>query len=357
MYLVRALNNLDILGNPLENGIASKQIIYKVVKNYYDKSNNKEYLNLNDEEKDLFIKEHMEEYLKEHNSKVKNKYYKYSNKSREDVKKFCDLNKTIKAKPKEEIIKSLNELDFGCYVSFLSYLSGLQQHLLFGSSKITDWISLSTNMNAIMRFYDNQDIHKVAVVRSNTGGLVDSDNILSVDLYTMDKIKGKEYLINKIDINENIIDTISELSSLDPNIAANFKYRLVNQTNEKARGFKYANNAKEVCIFQYVPRDHIVSVLEALQIDLMKIQVFNQDFLKLDKEQQKKELETLKKGLEYEVIRQDDPYLKHIFDELYINNKNIKNLVSFNESEDKIKHNRNKVLYLAKHIPNIQIKR
>ena len=90
MYLVRALNNLDILGSPLDNGIASKELIYKIVKNYYDKSNYKEYLELNDLEKDIFIKEHMEEYVKNHNSKIKNKYYKYSNKSREDIKDFCE---------------------------------------------------------------------------------------------------------------------------------------------------------------------------------------------------------------------------------------------------------------------------
>lgn len=362
MYLVRALNNLDILGNPLENGIASKQLIYRIVGTYYDKSNNKEYLNLNEEEKDIFIKEHMEEYLREHNNKIKNKYFKYSNNARYDVRKFCEFNRTVKSKSKEEINMLLRDnnkegLDFGSYITFQNYLSTLQQHLLYGSSKMTDWISFSTDINAIMRYYDNQDIHKIAVVRSNTGGLVDSDYILSVDLSTMEKIKAKTCLCNKIDIDENIVDVISELATLDPQIAANFKYKLVSQTDVNSRGFKYANKSREVCILKYVPRDHIVSVLESLQIDLMKLQVFNQDFLKLDKEQQKKELETLKKGLEYEVIRQDDPYLKHIFDELYINNKNIKNLVSFNESKDKIKHNRNKVLYLAKHIPNIQIKR
>ena len=359
MYLYRALNNLDILANPLDNGIASKQMIYKIVKNYYDKNNIEEYNSLSEEEKDKYIKEHMEEYVKNHNSKIKNKYYKYSNQSREDVKEFCKLNRSIKSRTpqeNEELIKE-RKIDFSSYIEVMKYLSTLQQHLLYGSSKDTDWISFSTNFNSTIRYYNNQDNHKIAIVRSNTGGLVDSDNILSVDLSTFEKIKEKSYLCNKIDMSEDIIDLISQLSTLDPSIAAGFHEAYVNKTSPNSRGFKYASNSKEVCIFKYVPKDHIVAVLDALQVDLIRSNGFNSEFLKLNHEEQKKQLEILKKALEFEVLRQEDPFMKHVFEELYINNNNINSLINFQDSEEKIKKSRNKVLYLARNIPNIQIKR
>lgn len=362
MYLFRALNNLDILGNPIENGIASKQMIYKVVKNYYEKNNIEEYHRLTGLEKDEYIKEHMEEYLEKHNSKVKNKYFKYSNQAREDLKDFCELNRMIKSTPKEEVDRQIKEnkgnLKFGSYVSLISYLSSLQQHLLYGSNQITDWISFSTSMDAALKYYENQDIHKLAIVRTNSGGLVDSDNILTVDLSTMEKIKEKKYLCNKINIDENTIKCISELATIDPNIAARFNLKL-NKTSINSRGFKYASNSKEVCIFKYVPKDHIVSVLESLQVDLIRAKLFNPDFVKLDLEEQKKSLELLKRNIEFLILNSSnfDPFMLHVFNELYIKNNNIKSLVNYQDSEEKIKHTRSKILGLSRNINDINIKR
>ena len=362
MYLVRALNNLDILGDPLENGIASKQMIYRIVKNYYEKSNNLEYLSLNDEEKDLFIKEHMEEYLRDHNKRIKNKYFKSSNKAREDTKEFVEFVRAIKSKSREEqeaLIRDNKEgLNFGSYIQFLNYISSLQRHLMFGSSKITDWISFSTKFDSVFRYYQYQDIHKVAVVRSDSGGLVDSDNILTIDLSTMDRIKDKPYLCNQIDVRfEKVMDLIEDLCRIDPSLTMKFKRCAINETDKNARGFKYANNSNEVCVFKYVPKDHIVAVLEALQIDLIRTNAFSTEFLKLSKEDQKKELDILKKSIEYSLINYHDPFLMHVFYELYINNKSINRIVTVQDSEEKIKRARNKVLEIARHTPNIQIKR
>ena len=66
MLLVRALNDFDILSNLLENGIASKKLIYNLTKSNYENSKDKEFHNLNDQEKDIFIKEHMKTYIKNH---------------------------------------------------------------------------------------------------------------------------------------------------------------------------------------------------------------------------------------------------------------------------------------------------
>ena len=362
MYLFRALNNYDILGNPVDNGIASKAVIFKVVKNYYDKNNDKEYHSLNDEEKEIFIKEHMEEYIKTHGSKLKNKYFKHSIKSRNDVKDFCEFVTRVKSMSQEELDEEIRtnkeRLNFGSYVEFFKYISSLQKHLLLGSNTITDWISTTTCLNSVEKYYRKQDIHRIAVIKSDTGGLVDSDNILSVDLSTMDKIKEKNYLCNRIDINdEKLIDIISDICRFDPALSLKFKNKFVNPTDINSRGFKYANSDKEVCILKYIPRDHIVSVLEALQIDLIKAHLFNSNFIKLGKEEQKKELEKLKHDLLKGVELFSDPFVKHVFEELYLENKNIDSIVTQHDSRAKIIDRRNKILALAKNIHNVQIKR
>ena len=362
MYLFRALNNLDILGDPTKNGIASKQTIFKIVQNYYDNSNNKKYHSLNGLEKELFITEHIEEYLKTHGDKLGDKYYRYSKKSRDDMKDFCELNKMVKSKSKEEVAEILKDVEkrkqykFGSYVSLNNYLSGLQTHLMFGSNRDTDWISFSTDLTATLRYYDNQDIHKLAVVRTNSGGLLDTDNILTVDLSTFDKIKEKGYLCNKIDMDEDIIDIIADLATINPSYVDGFLKKMIIPTDINSRGFKYANKSREVCIFKYVPQDHVVSVLEALQIDLIKARLFNPYYFNLPLEDQKICLEQLKRTLEFHLLSGRNNFASHVFNELYIKNKNIKSLVNFNDSEEKIIHTRNKILGLAKSINNYQIR-
>ena len=203
-----------------------------------------------------------------------------------------------------------------------------------------------------------ESIDKVAVVRSDSGGLVDSDNILTIDLSTMDRIKDKPYLCNQIDVRfEKVMDLIEDLCRIDPSLTMKFKRCAINETDKNARGFKYANNSNEVCVFKYVPKDYIVAILEALQIDLIRTNAFSTEFLKLSKEDQKKELDILKKSIEYSLINYHDPFLMHVFYELYINNKSINRIVTVQDSEEKIKRARNKVLEIARHTPNIQIKR
>lgn len=82
MLLFRALNDFDIIANPLKNGIASKQMIYDLVKRHYENDSRSEYCRLNDVERDLFIKEHFDEYLKTHYHKLDRIFVRNSNKTR-----------------------------------------------------------------------------------------------------------------------------------------------------------------------------------------------------------------------------------------------------------------------------------
>lgn len=364
MVLCRALNDYDIISEPLKNGIASKQIIYDLVKRYYENDRkNKEYHTLSAEEKDCFIKAHMEEYLKSHNHKLAKLFVKCSNQSREHVREYREFLKSIKGISLEENMEMLSgnpeEINFGSYIYIINYLSTLQQHLLFGSTKITDWISTSTDMGNIMKFYDAQKIHKMAIIKSDTGGLVDSSNIMSVDLSTYEKIKqNSPYLCNGIDIKDNdVIKCLAELSLYSPEIALNFKERLTNETNINCRGFKYSTNAKEVCILKYIPKEHIISVLEALQIDLIRLDRFNKQFICMPQNEQENELDRFKTLLFRQLKQNDDPYLLYLFDELYIKNRNINDLVSFDQSKKYIENNRNKILSLSSKIPSPMTKR
>ena len=361
MYLFRALNNFDIMVDPTINGIASKKMIFKIVQNYYENSNDKEYRSLDGLGKEQFIKEHVEEYLKTHQDRLRDKFDRYSSQSREDIKDFCELNRIVKSRSKEEIEEQMRNntegIKFGSLTAFYTYLSSLQQHLMYGSSTITDWISFSTSFKSALKYYEEQDIHKLAVVRSNTGGLVDSDYILTVDLSDPDKIKNKGYLCNKIYIDEGILDYLTRIGTLNPGFTAQFNDKLVKKTDINSRGFKYANSSKEVCAFKYIPQDHVVSVLESLQIDLLRSGLFNEEFLKLPLDRQKACLEQLKKTLEFLLLNQNDPFVLHVFRELYVENKDLSSLVNFQDSEEKIKHSRGKILGLAKSVANYQIKR
>lgn len=364
MFLCRALNDYDIISEPLKNGIASKQMIYDLVKRYYENDRkNKEYHTLSTEEKEYFIKAHIEEYLKSHNHKLAKLFEKSSNQSREHVREYREFLKSIKGTTLEEKMEMLSgnpgKINFGSYIYIINYLSTLQQHLIFGSTKMTDWISTSTNMGNIMKFYDAQKIHKMAIIKSDTGGLVDSANIMSVDLSTYEEIKkNSPYLCNGIDIKDNeVIKCLASLSLYSPEIALNFKEKLTNETNINCRGFKYSTNAKEVCILKYIPKEHIISVLEAIQIDLIGLDRFNKQFICMPQNEQENELERFKTLLFRQLKQDDDPYLLYLFDELYVQNKNVNEIVSFNQSKKYIEHNKNKILSLSSKIPSPMLKR
>lgn len=360
MLLFRTLNDYDIISNPLVNGIASKQMIFEIVSSYYE--NNTKYRNLSKEEKDKIIEENIESYLEEHNKKLEKKFIKNSNQSREDVKAYLEFYKSFKSKgldEKLELIKNNDQdINFGSYIHFIKHLSTLQSHLLYGSTKVTDWISTSTKLSKIMRYYDKQKVHQVAVIKSDTNGILDSNNTLSVDLSTFEGIEKKNtFLCNKIDIDNENIDFLAELSNVSPITMFNFQMNLINPTNIKARGFNYSTNSKEVCILRYIPKDYIISILEALQIDIIKCNRFNRSFVGHSIKDQETELNRVK-FLLLELLKEiNDPYLLFLYEELYIKNKNINEIISFNQSKSYVEFNKDKILKLALQIPSSMIKR
>lgn len=78
MLLLRALNEYDIITNPLINGISSKKMIYDIVKKHLE--NNGSYSNLNDEDIKNYIETNRNKILimslKIPSSMIKNTYSK-----------------------------------------------------------------------------------------------------------------------------------------------------------------------------------------------------------------------------------------------------------------------------------------
>lgn len=336
MLLVRSLNEYDIVSDPLSNGIASKELIYNLTKSYYDSQKDKEYIALSNKEKDVFIREHIKEYLISHKRKLAKLYEKRNASYRKAISDLLDRHDPAGA------------------IMVIKYMSSLQSHLNSGSRVNSNWISTSKSLDGIGKYYDKQDVHKVALIKTNTNGFIDSDRVLTMDVSSKEKIASNHFLYNKIDC--DFIDNLAYISTSYPAVLDYFTANFTVLTNPKARGFNYAKSSREVCIYEYLPASHIIGLIEALQMDLIKLGVFNFDYFKLSREDQEMYLNKLKMILFKLIKNLQDPFMLYVFQELYLNNKNLKTIITFRDSKDKIIASRNKILSLAKRIPNIQIK-
>lgn len=331
MYLYRVLNEFDINANVLKNGLASKKLIYDLTTSYYQ--TNPQYLKLTKQDKDQFIKEHMIEYLIHHQNNLEKKYRKYC---KDIIQTITSLYKTEDKNP-ELLIKTIY------------YLSSLNNHLVNGSKTYTEWISLSKKLNCIDEYYNSQPNHKIAIISSKTNGYLE-DETLAIDVSSRDIINQDELFCNRIKYN----DYLKYLETKDSLL---FIEDLVKKTKKEFMGYNFSISSQEVCYYQYISSDKIVSVLESLQIDLIRCGLFNEEFLKLDKRQQQRCYEELKHKLLKLVKIMKDPYMLHIYEELYLKNKNLHTITTNPLEQEKIKHTKKLILGLASKLSDIEIKR
>ena len=228
MLLVRSLNEYDIVSDPLSNGIASKELIYNLTKSYYDSQKDKEYIALSNKEKDVFIREHIKEYLISHKRKLAKLYEKRNASYRKAISDLLDRHDPAGA------------------IMVIKYMSSLQSHLNSGSRVNSNWISTSKSLDGIGKFYDKQDVHKVALIKTNTNGFIDSDRVLTMDVSSKEKIASNHFLYNKIDCENPKL--IALLSTEYPSLLEDFDLDYLIPTNPKSTGFRYAKSSNEVCI-------------------------------------------------------------------------------------------------------------
>ena len=335
--LYRALNDYDIACNPLMNGLASKKLIYDLTLSYLE-ANEKEIMQgLNDFEKDLYCRENMMKYINTHQHKLKKMIDKRGSQITRNLSRAADCN-----------VES--------WAYLLYYLSTLNSHLSNGSRIDTDWISTSKDMHSIFKYYNNQTIHKVAVLGTGSGGIMD-DNTIVVDLSSREMIDNTLLVLNKMIKGGSCKDIIEKIKQSSNTFIDVINSDIFDRTNKKFVGFNYSVADNETCIYRFYPSEHVIAVLEALQIDLLAFKIFSLDFFRLDKDKQLLELNKLKENLKKMIIKLNDSDMFYVFKELYLENKNIDIVQDSTFDKKRINYNRIKIMKLARNVHNIQIKR
>lgn len=340
MLLFRALNEFDILTDPINNGLASKKLLYDLTKSYYDVNPTKEYNKLNIKEKDLYIKEHITEYIKTHNHKLEKIFLRKTNDIRNTINDLTYYN--------------FSEKNINPYYNLVKCISTLNNHLVNGSKTYTEWISTSKNLEKVFKYYNEQNIHSIALLYTNSGGVFGDDNI-AVDLSLKNNKDFKEVFLSKKITNEELKSYVKEYG-VDISTLKKFKEDIFQETNSNFMGYNFSLYDEEVCIYKYLPKKNIISILETLQVDLLLLKFFNIDFFKLSKVEQKESFNKLKDQILKTIVKLEDPFLLHVYEEIYLNNKNINTLYSKIE-RGKVNKERMKILKIAKKCNNPQIKR
>ena len=288
MHIYRALNECDMVINPMENGLFSKNTINQGLEEACYR-----YIGLFD------INFTSVSDYKEAFKLVRNKFipYEISN-----IKNMA----LIKQKRELEIIKNvITDIDNpDNNYKFYSLFEKINTHLRKGSNVDTDWISFSTDLSSTFRYYLKQEYHKLVIVDSNINLLLDGD-LISLNLSNSEEIgKLKDLLIKKVG------DT--------------YYY-----TNLKSVGFNYANSSNEIIYRNYIPKEKIIAVLDAFEVDLLLNNAYNLDILKT-KSYKIYWLNIIKYTLK-KYLEENNKELVNLYNDIYLNNKSLENIAHKNQ--------------------------
>lgn len=340
MILFRAMNDFDIMVNPVKNGLVSKKMIYDATKRYLYNVDREMMEKLSIKDRDKYVKNNMSKYLLEHKHK---------------------LSKIIEHKHKivkDTIHKYVLEKDNFSYCQMIRDLSSLPNHLINGSKTYTNWISATTSLDKIWNYYDRQSIHEVALFDVCTNGVF-NENTYIVDLSNREVIDKIKFLSNKIDD-----DTFSSFILFMKNnpeyqdvLVQSFNKFIMKPTDKRFMGFNFAAASSEYGIYEYLPKESIISVLESLQIDFACADILNEEFFLLKTKEQAYELEKLKNMILKHIKKENNLYMLYVFEELYLKKNNIKDIVANFDEEQKMILTRNEIISKAQFLPSVLIKR
>lgn len=337
----RALNEYDILCDPINNGIASKKMLYDLTRIHLEAKEGKYLENLSFKEREEYIKGNIKKYIKTHRSKL-DKRFSYGNR---------DARNTINSFLKNE--------DNESYFMILQYLSTLNNHLANGSRVQTEWISTTTNFDSVYKYYKNQDVHEIAICTAYINGVLNPSTFV-VDLSDKEKLSQLECLGKKIDV--STVRKLNELVRSNPEydeIAVEyFHSRLFKPTDLKFMGFNFATAAHEICFYNHIDSRCVRAILERLHVDLIFLQRFNEQYINLSKEEQKKALIELKGRMNNAIINMNDPYMMYVFEQLYLYNKSRDKIAADEKEREKIEYYRRSILAnTVKYLPSVLIKK
>lgn len=340
MLLFRALNYYDLKIDPMKNGIVSKKMLYDLVSNYLNSTQREFMSNMSSRQKDVYIKNYFDSYIENHMKKLKKIFSK-------------------KHIPVENTINSfVNYKDDYSYCQLLKDLSSLVGHLSNGSRTITNWISSSSMLDGIWKYYDCQDTHGVALINIDTNGVYNEKTYV-VDVSNREIIDRIEFLSNKIndDDFETFIKCMISDSELSKYIVPLFNKCIVNPTNKKFSGFNFATCSSEFVIYEYIPKEYIYHVFDALEIDLICAELYDYRYLELPVDKREEELLRLKNKILRYIVSENNPYMLYVFEELYLKSHNIFKINSSEKEQKKMILTRNEIISKSIKLNSTLIKR
>ena len=340
MFLFRALNDFDMIIDPIKNGLASKKMIYDATKRYLYNVEREKLMKMSQKEKDEYIKSYMYEYLKKHKHKLSKIFKKNHDETRNIIHRHVDSKDKL------------------AYCEIIRDLSSLPNHLVNGSKTYTNWISASSNLDGIWKYYDKQKIHEIAVLNVGTNGVF-SDDTYIVDLSNRETINNIKFLSNKMGIETFDLFNLfmKERPDMEKYFLTIFNKYVMKPTNKKFMGFNFSAADNEYCIYEYLSKESIVTVLESLQIDLICADLFNEEYLLLSSNKQAQELKRLKDMILKHVLEEKNSYMLYVFEELYLKNHNIFDITNSPKEKEKMLSMREEIIVKSRLLPSVLIKK
>ena len=231
MYIYRAINQFDEKIDPMTNGLIAKSIIESSIESYF----------YNLLAKDLRL-----------DASTLERIYNMT-KSKFDISSFIQVFQEIAEKKQNEVQKMILT---GNIMEIDDIFKTKNSHIMNGSTKSYSWISFTTCLENIKNYYDNQEKNKIVVVDSNIAKFYDKCDgmfLLALDLSSKESTINNEFIINK---NNKI-------------------------TNTEYRGLKNSRKDKEVIYYNRVPKSKIVTVLNALEYELLLNGLLDESYYKI----------------------------------------------------------------------------
>lgn len=290
MYIYRLINELDEKINPLKNGLVARSIIDGITSKEFNFLIYAESIKNERNLLEKFSSKNIRDIYKEiRKISIENNLFEILTVAKHNQEQ---LNKQL-----ESIFKNKNENNLECIISILKNING---HITNGYEKDYPWISFSTDLNAIKKYYEHQNINSVVVIDSQNNLLFDecnNDILLAVDLSNRESIQNNPFLINNLGL----------------------------KTRENYRGYNYAINSKEIVYYNRVPKEKIVTILKSLQYELLINGLLDEEYYRFS---ELKKIEINNKILYEmkELFKNDSDIVNYILEEYYKKSNSLKYL-------------------------------
>lgn len=290
MYIFRAANELDIEMNPKENGIISKSIYGKVL---WEPFNFLVYATfIGRENPCLKMKERdINKLFHEIRTSIGLNFYK---------NEIISLADNEQRRVNDILRKTILEQESESVRQIVDIFKTKNGHITKGSQKDYPWISFTTDLTKTRHYYEDQNKHEVIVVDSNIEKFVDisEDNFLfALDLSSREKIADNEFIIN--------VD--------GTRTAINF------------RGLNYSKSDNEVIYYNKVPKEKVVTILRAIQYELLTSGILPEDYYKMSSLKQHR-IQILSLLNMKKILENNGDIFNYLLNKYYIENNSLKSL-------------------------------